>query len=159
MNPNRKATFRLIIQRWADMALPLTVGAFCLGAPLIAFVWFCYGDSLDLWRHQRSFDAVLWRAEPSVDQARNSRDERDWPPRLCMVHDLLASGRLNGMTKSQVLEVLGRPDAGAPPERHDWSYRLGPRPGRYRESTSDELVIRFDDTAKLTGHWVYRARD
>jgi hypothetical protein len=65
-----------------------------------------------------------------------------------MVHDLLASDRLNGMTKSQVIELLGPPDAPYS-ERLGLSFYLGPERG-FMGIDSETLIVEFGVDGKLS---------
>lgn len=102
--------------------------------------------------HRRAFDARLWR-----DQERVAHDAR-WPPRLCMVDDLLASGRLDGLSHPEVLELLGPP---SDPTTHlvgraeEISYWLGPERGPFGID-SEWLAVRFDAEGRVTRVWVWR---
>ena len=81
-----------------------------------------------------------------------------WPPRLCMVDDLLSSGRLDGLTRKQVVDLLGPPadqnfPAGA--QSCDIHYYLGPERGFIRID-SEWLFITFGDDGKVNRYWLYR---
>jgi hypothetical protein len=102
-------------------------------------------DKIADWANRRAFDADLWR---QPDQA---APYSAWPPRLCMVDALLASGRLNGMTESQVLELLGPPDS----KSVGLNYYLGPERG-FLGIDSETLVIEFGADGKVSRPRIYR---
>ena len=74
--------------------------------------------------HKQSFDGASW-------QAQEPGETTEWPPRLRMSADLLDSGQLIGLTRDEVLGLLGPPSMNAPldaePSLTIW-YELGPMP-------------------------------
>ena len=68
-----------------------------------------------------------------------------------MVDDLLASGRLNGMTESQVIAILGPPDS----RSIGLSYYLGPERGFIRID-SETLIVEFGADGKVSRPHIYR---
>jgi hypothetical protein len=114
----------------------------------LSFVWLIFGHNFENFMHQRKFDDQIWRSQSK------SEPYSDWPPRLCMVDDLLASGRLNGMTKSQVIEFLGPPVAPYS-EGLGFSYYLGPERGFIRID-SETLIVEFGVDGKLSRARIYR---
>ncbi len=56
-------TIRRWMNMWMDMAVPITVVGSCLSLPLAGITWFFFGDAIDNWRHQRKFNAALWRTD------------------------------------------------------------------------------------------------
>jgi hypothetical protein len=93
----------------------------------------------------RPFDKASWR------EARTLAD-RD---RLEMVDWLVRSGRLDGMTRPQVLEMLGPPDGGS--YFRDWSlvYHLGPERG-FIGIDSEWLVLRIGPDGRVAEYRVVR---
>ena len=84
------------------------------------------------WGNQ-SFDQEEWKSRV--------RDMSPWSPRGEMLHDLLENHLVPGMTRDQVVQLLGRPNLGElPPER---SYRLGMWSGMHMDY--DALVVRFTE--------------
>lgn len=122
-------------------------------APTVILIgWLFLGNPIANLTHHQNFDAELWRNQEKV--------ERDtmWPPRLCMVDDLMSSGRLDGLTRKQVVELLGPPHdksfpAGA--KNADIHYYLGPERG-YIRIDSEWLLITFGDTGTVNRYWLYR---
>lgn len=116
-----------------------------LGFCLFVTAWFFCGHLVEAWIHRRPFDAQAWRS-----QSQRARDG-DWPPRLCMVDDLLLSGRLIGMTEAEVIDLLGSPDR----KSHPLLYVLGPERG-WSRIDSESLMIDFGRDGKVRGACLYR---
>lgn len=129
---------RIITRRWKTVAV-----AGCL--PLFCVIWLICGNVIENFVHQHPFNTDLWKNQ------RRSEYNDAWPPRLCMVDDLLASGRLNGMTESQVIELLGPPDS----KRLGLSYYLGPERGFIRID-SETLIVEFGADGKVVRPRIYR---
>ena len=121
-----------------------TLGAVLPVALLVGFLFF--GDSIAEAYHERGFDAALWR-----DQVK-AHAGGDWPPRLCMVDDLIASRKLDGLSEEQVTELLGPPD---------WirdgniCYYLGPERGFIRID-SETLGITFSKDKRVLAYRLMR---
>jgi outer membrane protein assembly factor BamE (lipoprotein component of BamABCDE complex) len=81
----------------------------------------------------KRFDAVAWRAQ---DDAHPVRD--------AMVDDLVRSGRLKGMTRAQVVDLLGEPTPTDKFRDYDMVYWLGPD-RTYTPIDSSWLVITLAD--------------
>lgn len=143
MDPSQKTT-RSGRSRVA-FAIPAAVGGLSL-VVVIGFVWLVGGSSIEDLLHRRRFDSTIWKAQ---DQ---SRDAEAWPVRLCMADDLLAGGRWKGLTRNQVIDLLGPPDSELP---HFFSYYLGPERGFIRID-SETLVIDFDVPGKADRAWIHR---
>ncbi len=127
--------------------IPFAVGLFV--PPLLLVGWLLYGPTVaDHW-HRTEFDAATWRAEPPPD-------EFHWPPRLRMVDDLIESGRLDGLTRGQVEELLG-PSGDLNVDREGWDllYYFGPERGLFRID-SETLVIGFGADGTVERYWIYR---
>ncbi|MCP3732348.1 hypothetical protein M9978_18155 [Sphingomonas sp. MG17] len=93
----------------------------------------------------RPFDSGLWR------QARTTDNQ----VRLRMVEWLVRSGRLDGLTRAQVVKLLGRPDGG--PYFRDWDlvYLLGPERGLIGLD-SEWLVLRIGSDGRVAEYRVVR---
>ena len=93
----------------------------------------------------RPFDAILWR------QAQTSNIS----VRVRMVEWLVRSGTLDGLSRPQVLELLGEPDGG--PYFRDWDlvYWLGPERG-LMGFDSEWLVLRFGPDGRVSEYRVVR---
>jgi hypothetical protein len=133
--------------RWWKTWLIVVVIILALGsAPLLLLSWFLFGDALENFVHQRTFNQELWKTQNS------SAHDADWPPRLCMVDDLLASGRLNGMSKKQVIELLGPADG---TQDAGVSYYLGPERGPFGID-SETLIIEFGEDGNVCRQEIHR---
>lgn len=128
------------------------VVVFCLCAlvPDLLLVSYWRGGSfIAQWRHHEAFDSQRWQAsEPAPDKM--------WPPRLCMVDDLLERYDLHGWERSKVVALLGEPDKTYWDRKHQLVYYLGPERGETR-SQSEWLVASLDDEARVIA--VELARD
>ncbi len=132
----------------------IKAGAYFLGTAIpmtILLGWLLFGSTVSDYAHSREFDAQLWRDEehPEVNSM--------WPPRLCMVDDLLSSERLEGLPREQVLELLGPPlevDLPLGAATGDVTYFLGPERGLIRID-SEWLTISFsgDDLVSSARLW------
>lgn len=110
------------------------------------------GDVVAYYWHRKDFNAELWRSqEGKVDMHR-------WPPCLCMVDDLMESGTLDGLTREEVINLLGTPHSkGFPGGAEDCkiNYHLGPERGFLRID-SEWLIIDFDEDGKVKRYGIYR---
>ena len=105
----------------------------CLAALLLVLVVVIVGCAFELrYLPIRPFDAEMWRHT----QASGSTI------RLSMVEWLVRSGRLDGLTRPQLLELLGPPTDSAYFQDWDLVYLLGPERGLYGID-SEWLVIRL----------------
>jgi len=60
----------------------------------------------------QKFDSGLWHASGLMDDGKNGKESPTFGERYKMVDELLTSNILNGMGEDEVLNALGRPDAG-----------------------------------------------
>ena len=133
----------------------IRVGFYFLGtaAPTVILVgWLVFGDSVKSILYSQKFDAELWRNQEQVEH------NTMWPPRLCMVDNLMSSGKLKGLTRSQVVQLLGPPhDKNFPggAMNCDIHYYLGPERGFIRID-SEWLFITLGDNGKVNKYWIYR---
>jgi hypothetical protein len=133
----------------------IRAGAYLLGTlavPVVLIGWLVFGDTVAEWMHRRSFDAEAWRTQQSTEH------DPLWPPRLCMVDNLMNSERLLGMNRDEVVELLGPPEpigfpAGA--ASCDMHYYLGPERGFFRID-SEWLFLKFGDDGRVSHQWLYR---
>jgi hypothetical protein len=103
-------------------------------------------------KHRIPFDAKLWRNE------NKEPEDTLWPPRLCMVDDLMDSHKLDGMTNNAVIDSLGLPHSKDFPfgaRQCDIHYLLGPERGLMRID-SEWLFIALDSNGKVDRYWIYR---
>lgn len=82
------------------------------------------------------FDSAKWQNEELV----NSRS----PVRICMVDDLLKKHNLAGMTKENLITLLGVPPQTGYFGNYDFVYWLGPERG-FISIDSEWLVIKFEN--------------
>lgn len=123
-----------------------------LAVPFLLVAWFVGAPVVEEYVHRREFDAEIWRDPDSVEH------DVMWPPRLCMIDDLLASGRLDGMHEADLLELLGEPHDKSFPfgaASCDLHYRLGPERG-FMRIDSEWLFIDLDEDGRVERTWVYR---
>ena len=111
--------------------------------------WLFLGPPIAALRHRQSFDAALW--------SRPDTPARDalWPPRLCMVDDLLKKYQFQGMSRGEVVALLGEPDGTESFRDWDLVYWLGPERGFLRID-SEWLVLRLDDQEKVAEYRITR---
>jgi hypothetical protein len=124
--------------------------AFVLGVPVtlyaLAVAYFLIASIGD-YTHRLRFDSAAWRN-------RSADESHDWPARLRMVDDLRDRRRLDGLTREQVVELLGPADQTS--KWRDWElvYHPGPeRRGLFRID-SEWLVIRLDSRGKTATYRV-----
>ncbi|MCX7427606.1 MAG: hypothetical protein NTW96_18495 [Planctomycetia bacterium] len=133
----------------------IRVGFYFLGTvtPVAILIgWLCFGPLVEDRIHRQKFNLETWR-----DQQQGEENAM-WPPRLCMVDDLMSSGKLDGLTSSQVVELLGPPHDKSFPfgcTQCDIHYYLGPERGFFRID-SEWLFIALDKDGKVTRYWLYR---
>lgn len=110
------------------------------------FLWPVLEDRL----HRQPFDAQAWRGAVSAESANSA-----WPLRLRMVDDLLERHPLQGMTRQQVVALLGEP--GRTGSFRDWDmvYWLGPERGFIRID-SEWLLLRLDAGEKVVEYRIAR---
>ena len=132
---------------WKTWGIIIAIGAALGSVPLLLLSgWFVFGHVVENFVHQRTFNQEIWKTKSS------SAHDADWPPRLCMVDDLLASGRLTGMSKGQVIDLLGPPDG---TQDAGVSYYLGPERGLIRID-SETLMIEFGGNGKVSHQKIHR---
>jgi hypothetical protein len=139
---------RMKVMKWVCFSaiILISFGVACAG------LWFFLGDAVEDRLHRRHFEAALWRNHENATQ------ELMWPPRLCMVDDLMRGGRLDRLSSNQVVALLGPPEEkgfpGGAKDSH-LHYWLGPERGFIRID-SEWLFITFDANQKVTRYWIYR---
>ena len=131
------------------------VGFYFLGTatPTVLLIgWLFLGDSVADLVHRQKFNEETWRNQEQVEY------DHMWPPRLCMVDNLMSSGRLDGLSSNQVFELLGPPHDKSFPfgaKSCDIHYYLGPERGFIRID-SEWLFITFGDDGTVNRYWLYR---
>jgi hypothetical protein len=126
------------------------LGVVLTGLYVSLIVFLIFGPGIEQLWHQRKFDTEVWK---------QSRDERgtQWPPRLCMVDGLLRSKKLEGLTRPEVVALLGEPEEkGFPAGAYycDIHYYLGPERGLICMD-SEWLFITFGPDGKVNRCWLY----
>lgn len=114
----------------------------------IVLAWLVYGAWVFRWQpsmeqahHALPFNSARWRSRADGDGER-------WPTRLRMVDDLLARRVLPGKTRSQVVDLLGKPDMTDDRPAPSMIYDLGPERGAL-SMDNEILVIEFDAAGKV----------
>ena len=94
--------------------------------------------SAEEYANRCTFDAALWQDPSQVDTG----------IRIRMVDDLLTRQQLQGMTRQQIVDLLGDPED--TPYFRDWDlvYWLGPERGLF-SIDSEWLVIRLDPQGRV----------
>jgi hypothetical protein len=95
--------------------------------------------------HRLAFDAQAWRT-------RSADAGQDWPTGLRMVDSLLERRLLDGLTRAQVVELLGPVDDTSKWREWDLVYHLGPERKALIRIDSEWLVIRLDARGAVTGY-------
>lgn len=88
------------------------------------------------------FDGRLWKLVGIEDD-----------DRLDMADDLIARGRLEGLTRARVLKLLGQPTDTGRFKPGDFAYRLGLE-RTYMPVDFEWLVIHFDANDRVERHWI-----
>ncbi len=130
----------------------IIIGAVVIAAlPLVLFAAALAYPSAENRLRSRSFEAGVWRLEPTNDTS-------PWPTRLRMVDDLLVSHRLIGLGRADVLELLGPPDdveffreTSRRSDDEDWDlgYKLGPERGKFMRIDSEWLLLDLDQQERV----------
>lgn len=124
---------------------------FGFAATFAAFLgWIAFGHIPAGWWNSTEFEAVEWRNASDYEGA-------SWPPRLCMVGDLMNSELLDGMSESDVVKLLGPPHKPGHPggaRECDIHYWLGPEP-QFMSWDDRWLFIEFDDQDTVESYWLY----
>jgi hypothetical protein len=140
--------FRLIKGR------SVRIGFFTIGTALPTVVligWLLFSVPVNDYIHRQKFDSTLWLNQE------NSKYDIMWPPRLCMVDDLMSRKILDGLTKSEVIKLLGEHDGKGFSSQitgDNIYYRLGPE--RSLIGIDYEwLVIIFDNNGKVVSYRIH----
>ncbi len=105
---------------------------------VIILMFFGYPALNDRW-HRQDFDSAAWKDTSFAVVS------QDWPPRLTMVDDLLSSrNHLAGLSRREVVVLLGEPDPTPYFPGYSANYLLGPKRS-FMRSGFEWLVVEFDD--------------
>ena len=118
---------------------------------LLAFgAFFIVGPFAEDYSKRTTFDAKSWR-ERALDQ-----EYPEWPTRLRMVDDLIATRRLDSVTRDQLLALLGPADETDHFRNWNLVYWLGPERNGFVRIDSEWLVIRFDAESRVASYRLVR---
>ncbi len=129
------------------------VGSCAIVVGTMLFIgWALFGPVVTDLAHRQKFDAEVWPHQESVEYGIR------WPPRQYMVDDLMSSGKLDGLTESQVVQLLGPPQDQSFPfgaRAADIHYYLGRERGFMAGIDSEWLFITFGDDGRVNRYWLY----
>ena len=130
----------------------IRIGYYFLGtaAPLVVLVgWMIFGIAIENAIYSEEFNVEKWKANEITDS------NYMWPPRLIMVDDLIDGERLNGLSKMEVIEMLGTPGNHGYFSQYDLVYWLGPE-RRFIRIDSEWLAISFDSENRVSQYQLVR---
>jgi hypothetical protein len=120
-----------------------------LGVGLCAFAYFYVWPLYQLFSSpvpedrcpgHEHFDAAVWRDSVQAFSP--------LAPRGCMVDDLMATGRLRGLLRRDIVALLGEPRPKEYFKEYDLVYWLGPERGLF-SIDSEWLVFRLDGAGRV----------
>lgn len=115
---------------------------------LLLFTGLFFGLTYDVWKgwwNRTSFDSAKWK----VGSLAKSKE----PIRSYMIDDLLMKHKLEGMTRDEIITLLGEPDDYPSFGGWDLQYYLGPERGLISLDL-EWLVIRLDKQNKVSAYKV-----
>ncbi|HUP39122.1 MAG TPA: hypothetical protein VM115_03300 [Vicinamibacterales bacterium] len=117
---------------------------------LIFIGFFIIFSPAEDYSQRTAFDSQVWR-DRSLDE-----QEPLWPTRLRMIDDLFEKQRLDRLTRTEVLALLGPSDQ--TDKWQDWHlvYWLGPERDGFVRIDSEWLVIRFDAAGQVASYRLVR---
>lgn len=119
-------------------------------APMVVLIsWMLFGISIKNTIYSKKFDEKEWKNNEIAEH------NRMWPPRLIMVDDLIASKKLDGLSKKEVIDILGEPGKHGYFSQFDLVYRLGPERGFIRID-SEWLAISLDNNDRVNEYRLVR---
>jgi hypothetical protein len=131
----------------------IKIGYYFLGTALpivLLFGHLVLRPSFDNYMNQENFDAVVWRNSDEVSE------DFMWPHKLRMVDSLIESNILDGLSREEVINLLGIPTSDFDPAykiQDEIYYRLGPERG-FMGIDSEWLLITFDDNEEVKKYWL-----
>ena len=134
---------------WWVLAALIGVPTAFFALYILVFVgFFLVAPTAEDYSHRTTFDGKAWR-DRSLDH------DPGWPTRLRMVDDLIAKHQLDGVSRDQILLLLGPADETGKWKDWDLVYWLGPERGVFRID-SEWLVIRFDRAGRGSSYEIVR---
>jgi hypothetical protein len=131
---------------WWVLAALIGVPVALLALYMLTFVaFFIVGPAAEDYSQRTTFEAKTWR-ERSLDH------DPEWPTRLRMIDDLIAKRRLDGLTRNELLALLGPADQTDKWRDWDLVYWLGYQRSGFIRIDSEWLVIRFDDSGRVASY-------
>jgi len=130
-------------------------GFYVLGTlfPGICFAGFILlGSPIENYLNQEDFDAKVWR------ESGGKPEDFNWPPRLKMIDSLMEQKLLDGLTREEVIQLLGPPDSdnwAAATNPDKITYYLGPERG-FISIDSEMLSINFDENDRVKEYRIWR---
>lgn len=125
-----------MMKRWL-MWLFIALAALPIGAvPIARWMWF----------PGHAFDPIAWKDEDQIRQG----------VRLGMTDRLIAQRRLLGMTRAEVVELLGEPPPTEYFAKWDMVYWLGPERNFLFSIDSEWLVLRLDKRGRVVDNRIVR---
>jgi len=118
---------------------PLILGVFVTLCVVGVVGWFFFGDTIQEHLRRRPFDVAAWQGGTTLTNN----------IRILMVDDLLRRHSFRGMTREQVVAIVGEPDKTEYFKDWDLAYWLGPERG-FVSIDSEWLVFRLDSQKKVT---------
>jgi outer membrane protein assembly factor BamE (lipoprotein component of BamABCDE complex) len=118
----------------------LLIGALVVAAPLLLLVAVIALDRPTERLPRISFDSATWK--------RSVTENTQEPVRLQMVDDLLHQHQLRGMTREEVVSLLGTPPKTDYFRDYDFVYWLGPERS-YISIDSEWLAIKFGEDGRV----------
>jgi hypothetical protein len=124
------------------VAIAIAVVLLIAGSPWLFTFGLISSIEISQWLKVRKFDAELWK-NPQRKQER-----------VYMVRDLIGKHKLEGMTKAEVLNLLGQADSERDGDPSSIMYRLGPQRGFIRiDDAWLSLDINSEGLVVKARHW------
>ena len=119
------------------IVIALLIALFSFGAAS----WVYVGLPIPWFLLRSSFDSAEWKGQKQISD----------DVRIRMIDDLLRRYNFQGMTREQVVEILGEPDQTSYFKDWDMVYWLGPERGFVRID-SEWLVFQLDGRGRVAEH-------
>jgi hypothetical protein len=132
-------------QRKYSPPLPLLLVGLVVAAAVCVGIWFFFADSISERWNRQEFSLTAWQAPYNHAST----------VRIRMVDDLLNSHNFRGMTREQVIAIVGEPDKTEYFRDFDMIYWLGSERG-FMSIDSEWLVFRLDDQNRVLEYKIVR---